>query len=164
VQLALQVGRLGRALGGLGGGLVGVGAGAQPVVGLLARDIGEFRVDLVGFARVVELDRQAARLEQLVGDAGLQLRAGSLVVEPRRGQIGVGLAARGALALLVLAVLGGMAAVAGVRLGLLTDKGGRTLMIAFARQLRGEVTFCPNPGGGLTAKLVFPTPDVAKSA
>ncbi len=38
-------------------------------------------------------------------------------------------AARGALALLVLAVLGGMGAVAGVRLGLLTDKGGRTLMI-----------------------------------
>ena len=38
-------------------------------------------------------------------------------------------AARGALALLVLAILGGMAAVAGVRLGLLTDKGGRTLMI-----------------------------------
>jgi len=41
---------------------------------------------------------------------------------------------------------------------------GRTLMIAFARQLRGEVTFCANPGGGLTAKLVFPTPDVARSA
>lgn len=38
-------------------------------------------------------------------------------------------AARGALALLALAALGGMAAVGGVRLGLLTDKGGRTLMI-----------------------------------
>jgi hypothetical protein len=38
-------------------------------------------------------------------------------------------AARGALASLTLAVLAGMAAAAGVRLGLLTDKGGRTLMI-----------------------------------
>jgi two-component sensor histidine kinase len=35
---------------------------------------------------------------------------------------------------------------------------GRTLMVAFARQLRGEASFTPNPGGGLTAKLVFPTP------
>jgi Protein of unknown function (DUF1499) len=38
-------------------------------------------------------------------------------------------AARGALAILALAVLAGMGAVAGVRLGLLTDKGGSTLMI-----------------------------------
>jgi hypothetical protein len=38
-------------------------------------------------------------------------------------------AARGALASLTLAVLAGMAAAAGVRLGLLTDKGGRTVMI-----------------------------------
>ena len=36
---------------------------------------------------------------------------------------------------------------------------GRTLMTAFARQLRGEVMFCANPGGGLTARLVFPTPN-----
>jgi hypothetical protein len=38
-------------------------------------------------------------------------------------------AARSALATLTLAVLAGMAAAAGVRLGLLTDKGGRTVMI-----------------------------------
>jgi hypothetical protein len=38
-------------------------------------------------------------------------------------------AARGALAALILAVLTATAAVAGVRLGALTDKGGRTLMI-----------------------------------
>jgi len=36
---------------------------------------------------------------------------------------------------------------------------GRTLMTAFARQLRGEVIFCPRSTGGLTARLIFPTPD-----
>ncbi len=36
---------------------------------------------------------------------------------------------------------------------------GRTLMTAFARQLRGEATFKANPDGGLTAKLVFPLPE-----
>ena len=35
---------------------------------------------------------------------------------------------------------------------------GRTLMTAFARQLRGEVRFTANKGGGLTARLNFPTP------
>jgi two-component sensor histidine kinase len=35
---------------------------------------------------------------------------------------------------------------------------GRTLMTAFARQLRGEVSFCQNPAGGLTVRLRFPTP------
>jgi len=38
---------------------------------------------------------------------------------------------------------------------------GRTLMTAFARQLRGEVSFFANDGGGLTARLVFPTPQTA---
>jgi two-component sensor histidine kinase len=37
---------------------------------------------------------------------------------------------------------------------------GRTLMTAFARQLRGEVDFCQNADGGITARLVFPTPDL----
>jgi two-component sensor histidine kinase len=36
---------------------------------------------------------------------------------------------------------------------------GRTLMIAHARQLRGEATFKANPDGGLTARLVFPLPE-----
>ena len=36
---------------------------------------------------------------------------------------------------------------------------GRTLMTAFARQLRGEATFKANPDGGLTARLVFPIPE-----
>ncbi|MHB8531023.1 MAG: sensor histidine kinase, partial [Caulobacteraceae bacterium] len=37
---------------------------------------------------------------------------------------------------------------------------GRTLMTAFARQLRGEVVFRANRAGGLTARLLFPTPDM----
>ena len=36
---------------------------------------------------------------------------------------------------------------------------GRTLMTAFARQLRGEATFKANEDGGLTARLVFPLPE-----
>jgi two-component sensor histidine kinase len=36
---------------------------------------------------------------------------------------------------------------------------GRTLMSAYARQLRGEVSFKANAGGGLTAKVVFPIPE-----
>ncbi len=39
---------------------------------------------------------------------------------------------------------------------------GRTLMTAFARQLRGEATFKANPDGGLTARLVFPLPEAAE--
>jgi two-component sensor histidine kinase len=38
---------------------------------------------------------------------------------------------------------------------------GRTLMSAFARQLGGAVSFCPQPAGGLTARLTFPTPVVS---
>jgi len=37
---------------------------------------------------------------------------------------------------------------------------GRTLMIAFARQLGGEVGFEANPEGGLTAILTFPVPHI----
>jgi len=37
---------------------------------------------------------------------------------------------------------------------------GRTLMNAFARQLRGKMTLEQNPMGGLTARLVFPMPEV----
>jgi two-component sensor histidine kinase len=37
---------------------------------------------------------------------------------------------------------------------------GRTLMTAFARQLRGRAELTRNANGGLTARLVFPTPAV----
>ncbi|MFY8140741.1 MAG: ATP-binding protein, partial [Caulobacter sp.] len=36
---------------------------------------------------------------------------------------------------------------------------GRTLMNAFARQLRGRCTLERNDQGGLTARLMFPTPE-----
>jgi two-component sensor histidine kinase len=41
----------------------------------------------------------------------------------------------------------------------LTSSGvGRTLMTAFARQLRGRVEILRNARGGVTARLLFPTP------
>jgi len=39
---------------------------------------------------------------------------------------------------------------------------GRTLMTAFARQLRGRSEVESLPGGGMVARLVFPTPDLAE--
>ena len=39
------------------------------------------------------------------------------------------------------------------------DGVGRTLMSAFARQLRGEVRYTTNKAGGLTTRLTFPTSD-----
>ena len=46
------------------------------------------------------------------------------------------------------------------------DGVGRTLMTAFARQLRGRATFEANADGGLTASLAFPKPsaDLASMA
>jgi two-component sensor histidine kinase len=36
---------------------------------------------------------------------------------------------------------------------------GRTLMIAFARQLRGSAEITPNDAGGVTVRLTFPAPE-----
>ena len=41
----------------------------------------------------------------------------------------------------------------------LTEGVGRTLMTAFARQLRGRADIAPNARGGVTARLVFPAPE-----
>ncbi len=41
---------------------------------------------------------------------------------------------------------------------------GRTLMTAFARQLKGELTLTPNDAGGLTTRLIFPTPSMSEAA
>jgi two-component sensor histidine kinase len=49
---------------------------------------------------------------------------------------------------------------------LLASGVGRTLMTAFARQLRGRAELVRNASGGVTARLLFPTPslDTAGSA
>jgi len=36
---------------------------------------------------------------------------------------------------------------------------GRTLMSAFARQLRGRAEIGPGPTGGMVARLMFPAPE-----
>jgi len=69
------------------------------------------------------------------------------------GILGVTFHVRGAQAELTVTDSGEAGVAAEVGLGV-----GRTLMTAFARQLRGEVVFCPNPAGGLAARLTFPTP------
>ena len=69
------------------------------------------------------------------------------------GILGVAFHVRGAQAELSVTDSGETGAAAEVGSGV-----GRTLMAAFARQLRGEVAFCANPKGGLTARLTFPTP------
>ncbi|MGI8841314.1 MAG: sensor histidine kinase [Caulobacteraceae bacterium] len=69
------------------------------------------------------------------------------------GVLSVSFHVRGLLAELTVSDSGEAGAKAEVGLGV-----GRTLMTAFARQLRGEVAFCPNAAGGLTARLTFPTP------
>jgi two-component sensor histidine kinase len=41
---------------------------------------------------------------------------------------------------------------------------GRTLMGAFAKQLRGEAELVPAPGGGVIARMVFATPEAVAPA
>ena len=41
---------------------------------------------------------------------------------------------------------------------------GRTLMSAFARQLRGRAEIGPSPNGGVVARLIFPAPEAAAGA
>ncbi|MDQ2859895.1 MAG: sensor histidine kinase [Pseudomonadota bacterium] len=69
------------------------------------------------------------------------------------GILGVAFHVRGATAELTVSDTGEIGVPAEVGSGV-----GRTLMTAFARQLRGEVAFRANPGGGMTARLTFPAP------
>ncbi|MFL5297447.1 MAG: sensor histidine kinase [Phenylobacterium sp.] len=48
--------------------------------------------------------------------------------------------------------------------GLAATGMGRTLMTAFARQLRGRAELVRNPEGGVTARLIFPTPSADDTA
>jgi len=45
---------------------------------------------------------------------------------------------------------------------LMSSGVGRTLMTAFARQLRGRAELIRNEAGGVTARLIFPTPSVER--
>jgi two-component sensor histidine kinase len=47
---------------------------------------------------------------------------------------------------------------------LLASGVGRTLMTAFARQLRGRAELVRNAAGGVTARLLFPTPSLESAA
>lgn len=79
------------------------------------------------------------------------------------GLLCVTLTVRGARAQLAITDNGtGPASIGGA--AVVKEGVGRTLMTAFARQLQGEVTFCSNPGGGLTTRLIFPTLDPAGSS
>ncbi|MNR56964.1 hypothetical protein D3C85_1776480 [compost metagenome] len=40
---------------------------------------------------------------------------------------------------------------------------GRTLMSAFAKQLRGQAEMLEAPGGGSIARLTFPTPEAPQA-
>jgi two-component sensor histidine kinase len=74
------------------------------------------------------------------------------------GQLSVAFRVRGRRAELTIADTG-CGGVAKLGVGV-----GRTLMTAFARQLRGEASFKANPSGGLTARLTFPLPACETSA
>jgi two-component sensor histidine kinase len=73
-------------------------------------------------------------------------------------------AARGGMLTVNFMVRGDEAELAISDDGTATDEGltssgvGRTLMTAFARQLRGRVEIIRNARGGVTARLLFPTP------
>ena len=70
------------------------------------------------------------------------------------GQLSVTFRARDGIAELCIIDTGFEGKVAKIGAGV-----GRTLMSAYARQLRGEATFKPNPAGGMTAKVTFPIPE-----
>jgi len=70
------------------------------------------------------------------------------------GALRVDFHVRGAEAELSISDNGGKAAMVEPSTGV-----GRTLMTAFARQLRGRAEFEPNEEGGLTVRLTFPTPE-----
>jgi len=132
-------------------------------------DLHEFLEELVG--------------QLITGDAGQRLAArtdlscDSVVIDPDRlapialfaveaisnalkhgmaegGQLSVTFRARDGIAELCIIDTGFQGKVAKLGTGV-----GRTLMSAYARQLRGEATFKANAGGGLTARVTFPIPE-----
>jgi two-component sensor histidine kinase len=71
--------------------------------------------------------------------------------------LSVGFHVRGDTAELAISDTG----IPGTSAAMIGEGVGRTLMTSFARQLRGEAQFAANEGGGLTARLIFPTPQAS---
>ena len=70
------------------------------------------------------------------------------------GQLSVDFTVRGPEAELAISDRGGKPSSGEMAAGV-----GRTLMTAFARQLRGQAYFEPNEAGGMTVRLTFPNPE-----
>jgi two-component sensor histidine kinase len=136
-------------------------------------DLREFLEELVG--------------QLITGDAGqrlatrTELSCDSVVIDPDRlapialfaveaisnalkhgmaegGQLSVTFRAREGIAELCITDTGFDGKIAKIGAGV-----GRTLMSAYARQLRGDATFKPNPAGGMAAKVTFPIPESMQS-
>ena len=139
-------------------------------------DLGEFLDELTG--QLVADASQGARirtelnLETLAIDpdrlAPLALFAVEAITNARKhgladgGLLGVSLAVRGEEARLEISDTG--PGVHARDVAPAVDGVGRTLMTAFARQLKGELSMLPNESGGLTTRLIFPTPSASEAA
>jgi len=132
-------------------------------------DLRQFLSDLIGQLITDDGDRQGAlrtemEVDELIIDpdklAPIALFAVEAISNARKhalsmkqGSLFVKFALDGDEAELVIADQGSGSA------PVLTGGGvGRTLMTAFARQLRGRIELGPNPDGGVTVRLIFPNP------
>ena len=132
-------------------------------------DLRQFLSDLIGQLITDDSDRQGALrtemdVDELIIDpdklAPIALFAVEAISNARKhalalkqGSLFVKFALNGDEAELVIADQGSGSA------PVLTGEGvGRTLMTAFARQLRGRIELGPNPDGGVTVRLIFPNP------
>jgi len=128
-----------------------------------------------------ELAAQLLMTETAQGTVKLEVKADPLIIDPDKlAPVALfaveaitnaqkhGLATRGGALAVVFRINGPEAVLSiaddggGLRppLDTLEAKGvGRTLMNAFARQLRGRSEMAINPDGGLTVTLIFPTPE-----
>ena len=132
-------------------------------------DLRQFLSDLIGQLITDDSDRQGGLrtemdVDELIIDpdklAPIALFAVEAISNARKhalalkeGSLFVRFALNGDEAELVIADQGSGSA------PVLTGEGvGRTLMTAFARQLRGRIELGPNPDGGVTVRLIFPNP------
>ena len=121
---------------------------------VLAADAGQhppFRTDLQADDLVVDPDKLAPiALFAVEAISNAQKHA----FGPQGGSLHVRFTLQGEEAILEISDEGGRG-----RPPELTEGVGRTLMTAFARQLRGRAEIAPNTRGGVTARLVFPAPE-----